>query len=286
MLAELRSAQAAGHAERFRRAAHSLKSNAKTFGALRWARWRASSNSGGLARRRAPASMRCEAEYAARRRRVEGPDPWLSAARGCWSPTTTRSTGCCWRAASSCRATSVDMRRERPRRARDAARASRFDLLLLDMEMPEMDGFQVLEQLAADSAAARPAGHRHPLARRRGARRALHRARRRRLPAQAGESGAAEGAHRLQPGEEAPARPAEGAGASASPPREVAQDMQQSGFALGGKRVHGHGDVLRHPRLHLDGRGAAAGGDDRAAEHLVHADVRRHQRRTAAWSTR
>ena len=34
MLAELRAAQAAGSAERFRRAAHSLKSNANTFGAL------------------------------------------------------------------------------------------------------------------------------------------------------------------------------------------------------------------------------------------------------------
>ena len=35
MLAELRSAHAAGAAERFRRAAHSLKSNGNTFGALR-----------------------------------------------------------------------------------------------------------------------------------------------------------------------------------------------------------------------------------------------------------
>ena len=35
MLAELRSAQAAASAERFRRAAHSLKSNSNTFGALR-----------------------------------------------------------------------------------------------------------------------------------------------------------------------------------------------------------------------------------------------------------
>ena len=34
MLAELRSARAAGDAERFRRAAHSLKSNSNTFGAL------------------------------------------------------------------------------------------------------------------------------------------------------------------------------------------------------------------------------------------------------------
>jgi HPt (histidine-containing phosphotransfer) domain-containing protein len=33
MISELRSALAAGHAERFRRAAHSLKTNAHTFGA-------------------------------------------------------------------------------------------------------------------------------------------------------------------------------------------------------------------------------------------------------------
>jgi histidine phosphotransfer protein HptB len=35
MLAELRSARADNHAERFRRAAHSLKSNSHTFGASR-----------------------------------------------------------------------------------------------------------------------------------------------------------------------------------------------------------------------------------------------------------
>ena len=37
MLVELRSARAENHAERFRRAAHSLKSNGNTFGALRLA---------------------------------------------------------------------------------------------------------------------------------------------------------------------------------------------------------------------------------------------------------
>ena len=37
MLAELRSARADSHADRFRRAAHSLKSNSSTFGAVRLA---------------------------------------------------------------------------------------------------------------------------------------------------------------------------------------------------------------------------------------------------------
>ena len=37
MLAELRSARAENHSDRFRRAAHSLKSNSSTFGAVRLA---------------------------------------------------------------------------------------------------------------------------------------------------------------------------------------------------------------------------------------------------------
>jgi len=41
---------------------------------------------------------------------------------------------------------------ENGRVALDKLRAEAFDLLLLDMEMPEMDGFQVMEQLAADPA--------------------------------------------------------------------------------------------------------------------------------------
>jgi len=40
---------------------------------------------------------------------------------------------------------------ENGRVALDMLRAEHFDLLLLDMEMPELDGFQVLEQLVADT---------------------------------------------------------------------------------------------------------------------------------------
>jgi CheY-like chemotaxis protein len=40
---------------------------------------------------------------------------------------------------------------ENGRIALDKLRAEAFDLLLLDMEMPEMNGFEVMEQLAADT---------------------------------------------------------------------------------------------------------------------------------------
>ena len=49
LLAELRSALAAGAAERFRRAAHSLKSNSSTFGAHRLAALARELELGGLA---------------------------------------------------------------------------------------------------------------------------------------------------------------------------------------------------------------------------------------------
>ena len=88
-----------------------------------------------------------------------------------------------------------------------------FDLLLLDMEMPEMDGFQVLEQLVADLqlrdlpvivTSSLEGIDNVVRCIELGAEDYLH---------QAGQSGAAEGAHRREPREEAPARPAEGAGA-------------------------------------------------------------------------
>jgi adenylate cyclase len=79
-----------------------------------------------------------------------------------------------------------------------------FDLLLLDMEMPEMDGFQVLEHLVGDSQL-------------------------RDLPVIVTSS--LEGvAHVVRCIE---------LGADDFLHKQVAQDLQQSGFALGGKRVRG-----------------------------------------------
>ena len=49
MLAELRRARDDGHAERFRRAAHSLKSNGNTFGALALGRMAKALELGGIA---------------------------------------------------------------------------------------------------------------------------------------------------------------------------------------------------------------------------------------------
>jgi histidine phosphotransfer protein HptB len=63
MLVELRSAQAAGAAERFRRAAHSLKSNSNTFGATQLGALARELELGGLIADPAPLQA-LEAEYA------------------------------------------------------------------------------------------------------------------------------------------------------------------------------------------------------------------------------
>jgi HPt (histidine-containing phosphotransfer) domain-containing protein len=63
MLAELRAAQAEGAADRFRRAAHSLKSNGNTFGAMRLGELARALELGGLATDTAPLDA-LEAEYA------------------------------------------------------------------------------------------------------------------------------------------------------------------------------------------------------------------------------
>jgi histidine phosphotransfer protein HptB len=62
MLAELRTAQAAGAANDFRRAAHSLKSNANTFGALRLGELARELELGGLIAAAAPVDA-LQAEY-------------------------------------------------------------------------------------------------------------------------------------------------------------------------------------------------------------------------------
>jgi class 3 adenylate cyclase len=127
---------------------------------------------------------------------------------------------------------------ENGRAALDLLKREAFDLLLLDIEMPEMDGFQVLEQLKAD----------------------LHL---RDLPVivtsslesvanivRCIELGAEDYLHkpvnpvllkaRLAASlEKKRLRDQQKEWMRRFATREVAQDLQQSGFALGGKRVHG-----------------------------------------------
>ncbi len=62
MLADLRSAQSAGNADAFRRAAHSLKSNSHTFGATRLGELARDLELGGLIADSAPLDA-LEAEY-------------------------------------------------------------------------------------------------------------------------------------------------------------------------------------------------------------------------------
>ena len=62
MLAELRSARSAGSAERFRRAAHSLKSNGQTFGAMALGAMARDLELGGLVADAAPLAA-LEAEF-------------------------------------------------------------------------------------------------------------------------------------------------------------------------------------------------------------------------------
>ena len=85
MLAELRSARAENHAERFRRAAHSLKSNSNTFGALRLGAGARTGTQGPGCRPGARHGRTGDAGSGVRacRRRIEGPAPWLSPAPVC-----------------------------------------------------------------------------------------------------------------------------------------------------------------------------------------------------------
>ncbi len=64
MLADLRTSVAAGEADRFRRAAHSLKSNSQTFGALALGGMAKALELGGLAAATPAALAALDAEYA------------------------------------------------------------------------------------------------------------------------------------------------------------------------------------------------------------------------------
>ena len=166
---------------------------------------------------------------------------------------------------------------ENGRVALEMLRREAFDLVLLDMEMPEMDGFQVLEQLVND--------------------RQL-----RDLPVIVTSSleGIDNVVRCIELGaEDYLAKPVNPVllkariGASLEKKRlrdqqkelmrrfatpEVAQDLQNSGFSLGGKRVHASVMFSDIRELYLARRIAAARGDHRAAQHLLRSDVRRDQR--------
>ena len=73
MLAEMKSALAAGRAETFRRAAHSLKSNAHTFGALLLGATARELELGGLAAGRQPGALdRLDQDYGRARAALMG----------------------------------------------------------------------------------------------------------------------------------------------------------------------------------------------------------------------
>ena len=291
MLAELRAA----HGRRRRpnaSAAQRIRSSPTPTPSARcaWASMARVLELGGLVADAAPVDA-LQAELRAGRRRAEGAGPWLMCPKASTAGARllvaddNKVNRLLLGAQPGAAGPPRGQRRERPRRAGDAAGASTSTCCCWTWKCPRWTASRCWSSMVADAAVARPAGHRHQLARRRGACGALHRARRRRLPAQAGEPGAAEGAHRFQPGEEAPARPAEGTGAPLRHQRGGAGPAA-IGLRAGRQAAHGDGDVLRHPRFHHAGRTADARRDHRAAEHLVHADVRRHHRGVAASSTR
>ena len=174
---------------------------------------------------------------------------------------------------------------ENGREALDLLRRQRFDLLLLDVLMPELDGYQVLAELKDDPHL-------------------------REIPVimtssldeldsvvKCVEMGAEDylskpinpvllNARITASLEKKRLRDQQRELISKFATREVADDLLTSGFSLGGKHRRRIRDVLRHPLVHDDRRGAGACRDDRAAERLLHADDGRDRRPRAGSSTR
>ena len=160
---------------------------------------------------------------------------------------------------------------ENGRRALDLLGESRFDLMLLDVEMPEVDGYEVLAEMKDDP-------------------------RLREVPVimtsaldeldsvvRCIEMGAEDyltkpvnpvllkRPRRVEPREEAPPRPA------ARADQQVRDAGGRRGPAdvglLARRQVRRRGgDVLRHPLVHHHRRGPGPGRDDRALERLLHVD--------------
>ena len=134
-----------------------------------------------------------------------------------------------------------------------------FDMLLLDMEIPEMDGFQVLSGGSGrPTSAARPpvivtsSVEGSPTS-------CAASSSRRGLPGQTGEPGAAQGAHRREPWEKRLRDQQKELVRRFATSRWRRTRPAESGFSLGGRRVHGSvmfSDIRGFTRAR---RGAARG---------------------------
>jgi HPt (histidine-containing phosphotransfer) domain-containing protein len=95
MIEALRESLADGQADAFRRAAHSLKSNAGTFGALTLAAMARELELNGIDAARASGALAPLADHYAQVAALARCLTCGTARPACWSPTTTRSTACC-----------------------------------------------------------------------------------------------------------------------------------------------------------------------------------------------
>ena len=131
-----------------------------------------------------------------------------------------------------------------------SSREAAFDLVLLDIMMPEMDGYEVLRPHQGRRAAAAHPGDHDLRAQRAAVGGALHRSGRRGLPDQAVQPDAAQGAHRRLPGEEARTR------SRKRSLRAAAEQLQTAAGARKAARRHAQHDRSRSAH-------AADGGDRR-----------------------